>query len=66
MKRRSNWRTALLTRRVRVGLICAAACSLATATLLAFLRPQFAFALQLLRMAVLCLCQALLLLRESG
>src|SRR6266404_2563417 len=39
-KKSSNWRTALLTRRVLVTLVCAAVCSFASATLLAFFRPE--------------------------
>jgi N-acetylneuraminic acid mutarotase len=40
MKKSSNWRTALFTRRVLVTLSCAAVCFFASATLLAFLRPE--------------------------
>src|SRR6266404_4071548 len=39
-KKSSNWRTALLTRRVLVTLVCAAVCSFASATLLAFFHPE--------------------------
>jgi len=40
MKKSSNWRTALFTRRVLVTLVCAAVCSFASATLPAFFRPE--------------------------
>jgi N-acetylneuraminic acid mutarotase len=40
MKKSSNWRTPLFTRRVLVTLVCAAVCSFASATLLAFFRPE--------------------------
>jgi N-acetylneuraminic acid mutarotase len=40
MKKTSNWRTAWLTRRVSVTLVCAAICSSASATLLAVFRPE--------------------------
>jgi N-acetylneuraminic acid mutarotase len=40
MKKNSNWRSALFTLRVSVILLCAVACSFASATLLAFFRPE--------------------------